>query len=204
MIKNIKDPKQVASSIKSIISKCEAAIEITADLTLKLKDLTKGFLPDLTTNLIKVAALVTAGNGGSGLKAGLYFTANVPNVLAQLGNLINGLINHFASVLEIFGVNKPKLSTSGSTKIGFVANSNQIGITFKDSMTSIDIQCWIRFSPSKASCNFNGNFFTMIAEAGKWAIKAAKKLFDEAKDIGLKVAQGAKALGENIKKAIVD
>jgi len=175
----------------------ELTVLYDGDLEMNLKGLTDGFLPDIKINLSSVHFLVTLNGGSTGLPMGIYMYFQ-SNRLQGILDAITDLANHLGGILKIVGFNMPKINV-GEIDFGIFANTQAIG--FKFDILGLDVQCIYQFAVKKGSCKFDDKIFTAILAAGKWVIKEAKKLFDEA---GKEIAVAGKDIKDFSEKSFND
>lgn len=202
------DPNGAKKTLRSIInSGAECTQILDGSVTFKFEDLTQALIPDMTLELGKVALLVSLGKGRSGMKPGFYgfFDTDPAGAIVQM---IEGLLEHFKSILKKIGVGKiPKIPSTG-LQLGIFIQTDSMGFFFK-SPNILSAKCMFIYSSKKGSCEFNSKLFTAIIKAGKWVIKKAGRFFEdtgeEIAEFGVNVknwgAAAAKSIADKAKKA---
>jgi len=200
------------SLIKTIAAEGgELTVQYSGAIAMKLKDLTKSFLPDIEIDLGSFNFLVTLNGGSTGLPMGIYMYFE-SNIAKGLLSALSEVSEHLGGILDKIGFKMPNVSAL-DINAGVFFNTKAMG--FKFLFLGLDVQCMFMFSTDKGSCKFGDKIFTAIINAGKWVIKEAKKLFDEAGDeiieADIKIADfsrktfadvksGVKVLGKDVAK----
>jgi hypothetical protein len=202
----INDLKNVnKNTAKSVVNKIiklgsEISLVIDGNLTVKLKDLTKEILPNFSFALGNVSALLTRGNGYTGMKGGFYISLS-SNSAANLLDSIQGIFELFEPVLSRMGIKKIKIPNIGVSLKLFI-NGDALG--FYVNFYSMTVKCIFKYRGSKFSCQFNLDIFTMLKDAAEFIFKKAKALFDETGKVITKIKKAAfratsKVIGKSIK-----
>jgi len=145
-------------------------------------------IKDLNLNLLNASFLVTLGGGESGMKRGIYmhFSSNaLNNALAFL----DGILKHFDGILKKLGFKRPKFPKI-DMNLGLFIQEDLLGFSFNVG-SLLSAKCQYIYASKKGSCKFNNIIFTALLEAGKFAIKIAKALFDEGGKVVANIAAGA-------------
>ena len=149
-------------------------------ITLKMNDLTNGFICNLNFELNETAFVFTTGGGSTGLEPGVYFHFN-SNVIKSITGIFVKLFNHFTGVLgSVFKIPMPDLSFL-DISFGFYINIHGLG--FKFDLITFEFECAYRFSDSRFSCKFDTDFFTILKEAVKFVIKKVGQLMSDAGEV---------------------
>ena len=204
LISSIKNATK-ASGQTLMNSVLKQGAELTAyldgQLVLGLDDMTDSLFQDISVSA-QATLLITQGGSGSnsGLTAGMYiyFTSDI---VSNLLDALYGVYDHFGSILGQIGISKPSIS-GADLSLGLFITPDAAGFQFD--FAGISFKCIFNFSSSKGSCQFSDKFFTAIANAGKWVIKKASKLFDETGDEIVKVAKEVGKFAVNTAKAVAD
>jgi hypothetical protein len=189
-----------ASIVKNIMkSGAEVSLRGEGKIKINLESLTKGVIPNLTFTVGSLNILITTGGGESGLPTGLYIRLNV-NIVKGLFDLLKKINGHFAGVMSAVG-SFLKLDNIGDVEGSIAITSVGLGFEFRGA--SITMLCYYKLDTNTGSCKMNSQIFTMILEAGKWVIKQAQKLFDEAgKEIMKVTAEVGKFASQTAKQAV--
>merc|ERR1712096_148432 len=111
----------------------ELSVQITGTLTIKLKDLTRGFFPDIVINFANRNFLITSGGPGTptGLPAGIYIYQQI-NIAA----IFQAIIDNIGGILGAIGIPTPKLPSLG-VDMGLFLTTEAVGFSFKTSIIEV-------------------------------------------------------------------
>eukprot|EP00340_Litonotus_pictus_P006833 CAMPEP_0170513736 /NCGR_PEP_ID=MMETSP0209-20121228/283_1 /TAXON_ID=665100 ORGANISM="Litonotus pictus, Strain P1" /NCGR_SAMPLE_ID=MMETSP0209 /ASSEMBLY_ACC=CAM_ASM_000301 /LENGTH=426 /DNA_ID=CAMNT_0010797541 /DNA_START=371 /DNA_END=1651 /DNA_ORIENTATION=+ len=170
---NSEDYNKIFEALKDLGA--EYTYTLKGHLTLKLSEITKGFMKNLHLNIANLNFLATTGNGASGRKAGIYFQLK-SDVLESLNDIIENLVDTY---LGVFGldIEVPDIKNL-EVSLGVFIDTDLIGIGAQ--LTSaIKFQCFYNYKNNKGSCQLKDKFFSAIADGANWVLKSASKLWDE-------------------------
>lgn len=182
----------------SFLSGFERGIHISGTLKVGLSAWTDGVVGDLSMDLGEALMYMTgSGNGvvNANVKAGLYMNVRVANMLT----LVKEVCKMFEGILKDLGFGSCPSFKSNEAKFGLYIQKDAAGFEFKNISTPLGkwtFACSISklFTNTKVKCSLNNSFFSIIADAIGYVIKALANQADKVGKVIMKVGKGA--LGE--------
>jgi len=174
-------------------SGAEIGLVIQASVGIKLNDLTKGFLPDISLGSASINVLATLGNGNSKMARGFYF--NFSTSFDGLQNLYSFITDKFGTIFSDLGVTLPTFQLGIQSNIAIAVQDTAFGFSLNLLNGLLNLVCVLKYSPLNFSCNALNlkAFFNIVSNAGNWVITQASSFFD---NTGKTLAQFAQTTGE--------
>jgi len=175
-------------------SGAECGLSISAQISLNLLDLTKGFLPDAPLAQADINVLATLGGGSSGIGKGLYISFN--GKVTLLTSFYNIFKEKFDSVFGAIGIKLPEINLDISADVAIAVQDEVFGIKLTIPNLNLNIVCLVKYTPSSFSCkglDIVGAIFSLIGEGAKWVARKVAAFFSS---VGDTIVEFAKAVGE--------
>ncbi len=182
----------------------EFILNLDGQVSIGLRNVSGGLIPDLSFSLGNAALYATKGRGETGLDSGIYLKVDT-NAAKDLINSIKGFVKSYDPVLKFFGINLDKIPTFG-IELGLVITSRIIAFLIK--IGDCEIKCMFKFDGKSLSCGVGGKFFNALIEGVKVAFRAVGKFFEgSGKLIAEKTTEAFiaanKAISEGVNKSII-
>jgi len=185
-------------------SGAEIGLSVSAQISLNLADLTKGFLPDAPLAQADINVLATLGGGSTGIGRGLYisFIGKV-QILTSFYNIFK---DKFDSVFGAIGIKLPAINLDINADVAIAVQDDVFGIKLTILNGLLNIICMVRYKGPSFSCKGLdiGAIFSLIAEGVKWVARKVAEFFS---NVGKTIVEFAKQVGEffvSTGKAIAD
>lgn len=160
ILKNVKTPEKFVNSILDVIKGAQKfGLQVNSAITLKLNEITKGFLPDIEIELNKqsIGVFLKEENG---VQPGIYLYIN-SNVggYGLIVKAIKSVLNNFSFVFKALGISTPELP-DGNIEISIIINTQYIAFEI-EAPRFAGITCKFKRSNNDGSCNIGFDFFNL-------------------------------------------
>jgi len=209
-IKNIRNGNKNTGKqlIEGILkSGAEVGLSVSAEISLNLRDLTKGFLPDAQLAKADINVLATLGGGSTGIGRGLYIS--FIGKVTLLTSFYKIFKEKFDGIFGKIGIKLPDLNLDIDANVAIAVQDEVLGIKLTILNGLLNIVCMVKYNGPSFSCKGLdlGAIFTLIGEGIKWIVKQVAKFFE---NVGKTIVEFARKVGEffvqtgeAIKKAFV-